>query len=48
LRYTPNELFRDARIRLFGTRESLAEAVNAHLAPGFLISANDISKLSAV
>ncbi|MFF5291907.1 hypothetical protein [Paractinoplanes globisporus] len=44
-RYTPNELFRSARIRLFGTREALADAVNAHLAPAFLITAADIGKI---
>jgi hypothetical protein len=44
-RHTPNELFREARVRLFGTREALADAVNVHLAPAFLISANDIGKI---
>ncbi|GAA0547003.1 hypothetical protein GCM10010172_30930 [Paractinoplanes ferrugineus] len=43
--YTPNKLFRDARVRLFGTREALAEAANQHLAAAFLITANDIGKI---
>jgi len=41
----PNNLFRDARIRLFGTRESLAEAVNAQLPPAYVVAANDIGKI---
>lgn len=44
-RYTPNEPFRRARIRLFGTREALADAVNVHLAPAFIVSAHDIGKI---
>jgi hypothetical protein len=43
--HPPNELFQQARVQLFGTREALADAVNAHLPPGFLVTANDIGKI---
>ena len=44
-RRTPNRQFRDARLRLFGTREALAEAANAYLSPAFLLSPHDIGKI---
>ncbi|GGN38206.1 hypothetical protein FHR83_005447 [Actinoplanes campanulatus] len=40
----PNERFRDARIRLFGTRQVLAEAVNM-VPTSIVVSENDIGKL---
>lgn len=43
--YTPNELFRAARERLYGSREALADATNTYLAPGFLVTPNDIGKI---
>jgi hypothetical protein len=44
-RYAPNERFRAARTRRFGSREALAEAANAHLAPAFAMNASDIGKI---
>ncbi|WP_430789129.1 hypothetical protein [Actinoplanes sp. G11-F43] len=41
----PNERFRDARIRLFGSRQALAEAVNSMVPISFVVSENDIGKL---
>ncbi len=41
----PNVLFRAARERLFGTREALADAANAHLGAAFVLSANDVGKI---
>ena len=41
----PNYLLRDARERLFGTQQALADAANALLPPAYLLSANDIGKL---
>jgi hypothetical protein len=41
----PNELFRRARERLFGTREALADAVNCLVPVAFAVSANDIGKI---
>lgn len=41
----PNKLFREARERLFESREALAEAVNLNLPAAFLMSANDIGKI---
>ncbi|MBG0569183.1 hypothetical protein [Actinoplanes aureus] len=41
----PNELFRDARVRLFGSRQALAEAVNTMVPTSFVVSENDIGKL---
>lgn len=40
-----NPLLRDARVRIFGTRQALAEAANRHLAPRYRMTANDIGKL---
>ncbi|GAA0546949.1 hypothetical protein GCM10010172_30850 [Paractinoplanes ferrugineus] len=44
-RLTPNKLFKDARVRLFGSREALADAANAHLGAAFILNANDIGKI---
>jgi tetratricopeptide (TPR) repeat protein len=41
----PNNLFRDARIRLFGTQEQLAEAINLDLPPAYVVTANEIGKI---
>jgi hypothetical protein len=43
--HKPNKLFRDARERLFDSRQALAEAANAHLPMSFLMNANDIGKI---
>ncbi|WP_328463680.1 hypothetical protein OHA21_38600 [Actinoplanes sp. NBC_00393] len=41
----PNERFREARIRLFGSRQSLADAVNQLVPDAYRISDNDIGKI---
>lgn len=41
----PNERFRDARIRLFGGRQALADAVNQLVPDGYRVSDNDIGKI---
>ncbi|UQU67431.1 hypothetical protein COUCH_14660 [Couchioplanes caeruleus] len=41
----PNVRFRKARVRLFGTREALAEAVNTRLPPAYILTANDVGKI---
>ncbi|GAA2471525.1 hypothetical protein [Winogradskya humida] len=41
----PNALFRNARVRLYGTQESLAEAVNALLPEANFVTANEIGKI---
>lgn len=41
----PNDLLREARERLFGTQQALADAANQHLPPAYVMSANYISKL---
>lgn len=43
--HEPNEIFRSARERLFGTREALAEAANVHLPRAYELNANDIGKI---
>jgi len=41
----PNDLLREARERLFGTQQALADAANELLPPGYLLTANAIGKL---
>jgi hypothetical protein len=41
----PNDLLRGFRERLFGTQQAMADAANEHLAPAYLLAANDIGKL---
>jgi hypothetical protein len=40
-----NDLFRNARVRLFGSRQALAEAVNSLVPAAYLVTANDIGKI---
>ncbi|WP_157410754.1 hypothetical protein [Actinoplanes rectilineatus] len=41
----PNHLLKGFRERLFGTQQAMADAANGHLAPAYLLTANDIGKL---
>jgi hypothetical protein len=41
----PNQLLRDARMRLFGTQAALADAANQLLSPAYLLTANHIGKI---
>ncbi len=41
----PNTLFRDARRRLFGSRQALADAVNQLVPDAYRVSDNDIGKI---
>ncbi|MFC7530146.1 hypothetical protein [Actinoplanes sp. GCM10030250] len=41
----PNDLFRDARVHLFGSREALANAANEIVPASHLLTANDIGKI---
>ena len=43
--YVPNDTLREARERLFGTQQALADAANQHLAASYLMTGNDIGKL---
>jgi hypothetical protein len=43
--YVPNYLLREARERLFGTQQAMADAANEHLAPAYWTNGNDIGKL---
>lgn len=40
-----NDLLLEARERLFGTQQAMADAANEHLAPAYWMSGNDIGKL---
>lgn len=43
--YIPNDLLREARERLFGTQQAMAEAANKVLPPAYWMNGNDIGKL---